>query len=121
MILTLENYILRLNQKNLEPKELDILFVIFLNDSNSCIFFLIWFFASLLICTQRVHFNIMRITTFFCGQDFHEEAEEELPKKAKYFFGTAVQMWDAEFYVKVDDNVDLRLGKFWILLLCTLA
>ncbi|XP_042062612.1 hydroxyproline O-galactosyltransferase HPGT3-like [Salvia splendens] len=41
--------------------------------------------------------------------DFHEEAEEELPKKAKYFFGTAVQMWDAEFYVKVDDNVDLRL------------
>ncbi|KAL1562323.1 Hydroxyproline O-galactosyltransferase hpgt3 [Salvia divinorum] len=41
--------------------------------------------------------------------DFHEEAEEELPKKAKYFFSTAVQMWDAEFYVKVDDNVDLQL------------
>ncbi|KAL8501773.1 hypothetical protein ACS0TY_021045 [Phlomoides rotata] len=41
--------------------------------------------------------------------DNHEEAQEELPKKAKFFFSTAVQMWDAEFFVKVDDNVDLDL------------
>jgi len=34
-----------------------------------------------------------------------------LPKKAKFFFSTAVQNWDAEFYVKVDDNIDLDLGK----------
>ncbi|KAI3467999.1 hypothetical protein Pfo_024662 [Paulownia fortunei] len=40
--------------------------------------------------------------------DNHEEAQEELPKKAKFFFSTAVQMWDADFYVKVDDNVDLN-------------
>ncbi|XP_057776503.1 hydroxyproline O-galactosyltransferase HPGT3-like isoform X2 [Salvia miltiorrhiza] len=41
--------------------------------------------------------------------DNHEEADEELPKKAKFFFSAAVQMWDAEFYIKVDDNVDLQL------------
>ncbi|KAJ4850009.1 hypothetical protein Tsubulata_016245 [Turnera subulata] len=28
----------------------------------------------------------------------HEEAQEELPKKVKFFFSTAVQNWDAEFY-----------------------
>ncbi|KAG6770767.1 hypothetical protein POTOM_026461 [Populus tomentosa] len=39
----------------------------------------------------------------------HEEAQEELPKKVKYFFSTAVQTWDAEFYVKVDDNINLDL------------
>lgn len=43
-------------------------------------------------------------------QEGHEEAQEELPKKAKFFFSTAVQNWDAEFYVKVDDNIDLDLG-----------
>lgn len=39
--------------------------------------------------------------------DQHEEAQEELPKKVKFFFSTAVQTWDADFYVKVDDSVDL--------------
>ena len=29
----------------------------------------------------------------------------------KFFFSTAVQNWDADFYVKVDDNIDLDLGK----------
>ena len=43
-------------------------------------------------------------------QEGHEEAQEELPKKVKYFFSTAVQTWDAEFYVKVDDNINLDLG-----------
>lgn len=43
-------------------------------------------------------------------QEDHEEAQEELPKKAKFFFSTAVQNWNAEFYVKVDDNIDLDLG-----------
>ena len=40
----------------------------------------------------------------------HEEAQEELPKKAKFFLSTAVQKWDADFFVKVDDNIDLDLG-----------
>ncbi|MBA0626453.1 hypothetical protein Godav_004119 [Gossypium davidsonii] len=39
----------------------------------------------------------------------HEEAQEELPKKVKFFFSTAVQNWDAEFYVKVNDNIDIDL------------
>ena len=33
-----------------------------------------------------------------------------MPKKAKFFFSTAVQKWDAEFYVKVDDSINLDLG-----------
>lgn len=44
-------------------------------------------------------------------QENHEEAQEELPKKVKFFFSAAVQNWDAEFYIKVDDNIDLDLGK----------
>ena len=44
-------------------------------------------------------------------QEGHEEAQEELPKKVKFFFSTAVQNWDAEFYVKVDDNIDIDLGR----------
>ncbi|XLS82475.1 hypothetical protein HN51_048306, partial [Arachis hypogaea] len=39
----------------------------------------------------------------------HEEAQEELPKKAKIFFSTAVQNWDADFYVKVVDSIDIDL------------
>ncbi|XP_023538069.1 hydroxyproline O-galactosyltransferase HPGT3-like [Cucurbita pepo subsp. pepo] len=39
----------------------------------------------------------------------HEEADDLLPKKAKFFFSAAVQNWDADFYVKVDDNIDLDL------------
>ncbi|XAR71001.1 Galactosylxylosylprotein 3-beta-galactosyltransferase [Bertholletia excelsa] len=45
------------------------------------------------------------------GVEGHEEAQEELPKKAKFFFSTAVQNWDADFYVKVDDNMVLNLVK----------
>lgn len=50
-----------------------------------------------------------RGTKDFLILEGHEEAQEELPKKAKFFFSTAVQIWDAEFYVKVDDNIDLDL------------
>ncbi|CAH1451887.1 unnamed protein product [Lactuca virosa] len=48
-------------------------------------------------------------TKDFLILDAHEEAEEESPKKAKLFFSTAVQNWDAEFYVKVDNNINLDL------------
>lgn len=48
---------------------------------------------------------------FLLYQEGHEEAQEELPKKAKIFFSTAVQNWDADFYVKVDDNINIDLGK----------
>lgn len=49
------------------------------------------------------------LTKDFLILEGHEEAQEELPKKAKFFFSTAVQNWDAEFYVKVDDSIDLDL------------
>lgn len=35
----------------------------------------------------------------------------ELSAKTKTFFTTAVALWDAEFYVKVDDDVHVNLGK----------
>lgn len=50
-----------------------------------------------------------RLTKDFFILEGHEEAEEELPKKAKFFFSTAVQNWDADFYVKVDDNIEIDL------------
>ncbi|KAK9280646.1 hypothetical protein L1049_014342 [Liquidambar formosana] len=53
-----------------------------------------------------------RLTKDFLILDGHEEAQEELPKKAKFFFSTAIQNWDAEYYVKVDDNIDLDLDGF---------
>ncbi|XVF48329.1 hypothetical protein PTKIN_Ptkin03bG0181400 [Pterospermum kingtungense] len=50
-----------------------------------------------------------RKTKDFFILEGHEEAQEELPKKIKFFFRTAVQNWDAEFYVKVDDNIGIDL------------
>lgn len=50
-----------------------------------------------------------RLTNDFLILDGHEEAEEELPKKAKFFFSAAVEMWDADFYVKVDDEINVDL------------
>ncbi|KAF6158090.1 hypothetical protein GIB67_014884 [Kingdonia uniflora] len=50
-----------------------------------------------------------RMTKDFLILDNHEEAQEELPRKTKIFFSTAVENWDAEFYVKVDDSISLDL------------
>ncbi|XP_071719942.1 hydroxyproline O-galactosyltransferase HPGT3-like isoform X1 [Rutidosis leptorrhynchoides] len=50
-----------------------------------------------------------RTTNDFLILEGHEEADEESPKKAKFFFSAAVQNWDAEFYVKVDNNIALDL------------
>ncbi|URE33583.1 Galactosyltransferase [Musa troglodytarum] len=51
-----------------------------------------------------------RRTKDFLILESHEEAAEELPRKAKFFFSSAVESWDAEFYVKVDDNINLDLN-----------
>ncbi|XP_058089620.1 beta-1,3-galactosyltransferase 7-like isoform X1 [Magnolia sinica] len=40
----------------------------------------------------------------------HVEGYHELSAKTKAFFATAVAKWDAEFYVKVDDDVHVNLG-----------
>ncbi|XP_011624237.1 beta-1,3-galactosyltransferase 7 isoform X1 [Amborella trichopoda] len=47
----------------------------------------------------------------------HVEGYHELSAKTKIFFNTAVTKWDAEFYVKVDDDVHVNLG----MLVATLA
>uniref|UniRef100_K4DHB7 Hexosyltransferase n=1 Tax=Solanum lycopersicum TaxID=4081 RepID=K4DHB7_SOLLC len=40
----------------------------------------------------------------------HIEGYHELSAKTKDFFATAVANWDAEFYVKVDDDIHVNLG-----------
>lgn len=35
----------------------------------------------------------------------------ELSAKTKTYFSTAVALWDAEFYIKVDDDVHVNLGE----------
>lgn len=38
------------------------------------------------------------------------EADEELPKKTILFFAHATDIWDAEFYAKVNDDVYVNIG-----------
>ena len=38
------------------------------------------------------------------------EGYHELSAKTKIFFATAVSLWDADYYVKVDDDVHVNLG-----------
>ncbi|MCO5587715.1 hypothetical protein L7F22_041666 [Adiantum nelumboides] len=40
----------------------------------------------------------------------HIEGYHELSAKTKIYFATAVSMWDAEYYIKVDDDVHVNLG-----------
>ncbi|KAJ7949636.1 Hexosyltransferase [Quillaja saponaria] len=40
----------------------------------------------------------------------HVEGYHELSTKTRLYFSTAVSLWDAEFYVKVDDDIHLNLG-----------
>jgi hypothetical protein len=40
----------------------------------------------------------------------HVEGYMELSAKTKSYFSTAVALWDAEFYIKVDDDVHVNLG-----------
>ena len=42
----------------------------------------------------------------------HVEGYHELSAKTKIFFSTAVGIWDADFYVKVDDDVHVNLGAY---------
>ncbi|KAL2893946.1 putative beta-1 3-galactosyltransferase 8 [Bienertia sinuspersici] len=47
----------------------------------------------------------------------HVEGYHELSTKTRLYFTTALTLWNAEFYVKVDDDVHLNLG----MLITTLA
>lgn len=44
----------------------------------------------------------------------HVEGYHELSSKTRVYFSTAVSIWDADFYVKVDDDVHVNLGKLFI-------
>jgi hypothetical protein len=44
-------------------------------------------------------------------QEDHVEDEDEVTKKTKKFLKAATATWDAEFYVKVDDDVFVNIGK----------
>ncbi|KAA8521121.1 hypothetical protein F0562_011726 [Nyssa sinensis] len=47
----------------------------------------------------------------------HVEGYHELSTKTRLYFSTAASIWDAEFYVKVDDDVHVNIG----MLVTTLA
>lgn len=49
---------------------------------------------------------------FFLINQEHVEGYHELSAKTKIFFSTAVAKWDADFYVKVDDDVHVNLGDY---------
>ncbi|XP_059282554.1 probable beta-1,3-galactosyltransferase 2 [Lycium ferocissimum] len=40
----------------------------------------------------------------------HVEGYLELSAKTKTYFATAVKLWDAEYYIKVDDDVHVNIG-----------
>lgn len=40
----------------------------------------------------------------------HVEGYHELSSKTKIYFSTAVAKWDADFFIKVDDDVHINLG-----------
>ena len=42
----------------------------------------------------------------------HVEGYHELSTKTRLYFSTAISIWDADFYVKVDDDIHLNLGKY---------
>lgn len=46
------------------------------------------------------------------GPQDHNEGYLELSGKTKSYFATAVNLWDAEFYVKVDDDIHVNIGKY---------
>lgn len=49
----------------------------------------------------------------------HVEGYLELSAKTKTYFATAVAMWDADFYIKVDDDVHVNVGKDLFVLVVT--
>lgn len=63
-------------------------------------------FASFLLPPHACPFPL--IYTLFMQN--HVEGYLELSAKTKTYFATAVNLWDADFYVKVDDDVHVNIG-----------
>jgi len=57
-----------------------------------------------------------RQTKDFFILENHVESSEELPKKPKLYFSNAADTWDADFYVKVQDNVFVNIDKLGAML-----
>ncbi|GBG76088.1 GT31-family glycosyltransferase [Chara braunii] len=57
---------------------------------------------------NAVHKDFMRLE--------HLEGYHELSAKTKIYFSTAFALWDANFYVKVDDDVHVNLGMLGVTL-----
>ncbi|TQD70430.1 hypothetical protein C1H46_044035 [Malus baccata] len=51
---------------------------------------------------ERAHGDFLRLD--------HVEGYLELSAKTKTYFSTAVALWDAEFYIKVDDDIHVNLA-----------
>lgn len=51
---------------------------------------------------EAEHNDFLRLT--------HVEGYHELSTKTRLYFSTAISIWDAEFYVKVDDDIHVNLG-----------
>ena len=66
----------------------------------------VFLFASLLLPSLACSFPL--IYTLFMQN--HVEGYLELSAKTKTYFATAVNLWDADFYVKVDDDVHVNIG-----------
>jgi hypothetical protein len=57
--------------------------------------------------------SIFTVATIFFVQD-HVEGYLALSGKTKTYFATAVSLWDADFYVKVDDDVHVNIGNLLV-------
>lgn len=69
-------------------------------------------------CSVRVNLSSVSIvweaktmkSCLLC-QENHVEGEDEVARKTKNYFTSAVETWDADYYIKVDDNVFVNVGK----------
>ena len=58
---------------------------------------------------SQIFFSILVLMSHVVLQE-HVEGYHELSAKTKIFSSTAVAKWDADFYVKVDNDVHVNLG-----------
>ncbi|XP_075103814.1 putative beta-1,3-galactosyltransferase 2 [Nicotiana tabacum] len=55
-------------------------------------------------------YEILSLLKTVKGETEHVEGYLELSAKTKTYFTTAISLWDADFYVKVDDDVHVNIG-----------
>lgn len=60
---------------------------------------------------MHLYLNLFVHHIFFIKD--HVEGYLELSGKTKSYFATAVSLWDADFYIKVDDDVHVNIGRYF--------